>query len=77
MNETLPCPHHWTIAPPNGPTSRGVCALCGAEREFRNSFVESHDWSNVVTFPRAMWDADLQPVEEVNDITRDAWRSRR
>ncbi len=28
------CRHHWRIAPPNGPTVRGVCRRCGAEREF-------------------------------------------
>ncbi|HXH20523.1 MAG TPA: hypothetical protein VNN10_00730 [Dehalococcoidia bacterium] len=31
------CRHRWVIAAPNGPTSEGVCRLCGARREFRNS----------------------------------------
>ena len=30
------CAHHWIIETPNGPTSRGVCRLCGAETEFSN-----------------------------------------
>jgi hypothetical protein len=30
------CRHHWLIEPPNGPTSIGVCKLCGATREFDN-----------------------------------------
>jgi len=35
------CPHHWIIESPNGPTSRGVCKLCSAEREFANAPPES------------------------------------
>ena len=31
------CRHRWLIASPNGPTSEGVCRLCGARRDFRNS----------------------------------------
>jgi len=30
------CTHYWMIESPTRPTSRGVCKLCGAEREFRN-----------------------------------------
>ena len=35
------CPHHWLIEPPQGPTSMGVCKLCGATREFDNQFSKS------------------------------------
>jgi hypothetical protein len=31
------CRHHWLIGSPEGPTSVGVCKLCGARKEFRNS----------------------------------------
>jgi hypothetical protein len=31
------CRHHWLIESPHGATSMGVCKLCGAEKEFRNS----------------------------------------
>ena len=31
------CQHYWLIDSPNGPTSRGVCKLCGECAEFRNS----------------------------------------
>ena len=34
---TVKCIHHWIIEEPNGSTSKGVCNLCGIEREFRNS----------------------------------------
>jgi len=30
------CSHHWLIEPPKGPTSMGVCKLCGARKEFDN-----------------------------------------
>ena len=36
------CEHHWVLAAPNGPTSKGVCRSCGEERDFRNHLVE--DW---------------------------------
>ena len=31
------CMHHWVIDSPNGPTSVGVCKVCGERSEFRNS----------------------------------------
>ena len=30
------CQHHWAIESPAGRTSKGVCILCGAQREFKN-----------------------------------------
>jgi hypothetical protein len=38
------CRHHWRIETPRGATSQGVCKVCGATKEFRNS-VESY-WDN-------------------------------
>jgi hypothetical protein len=31
------CRHHWLIESPQGPTSMGMCKLCGAQKEFSNS----------------------------------------
>jgi hypothetical protein len=31
-------PHYWVIGPPEGPTSIGICRLCGAKKEFENSY---------------------------------------
>jgi hypothetical protein len=28
--------HRWLIDEPNGPTSRGVCKVCGTTKEFKN-----------------------------------------
>ena len=30
------CVHHWLIEPATGPVSRGVCKLCGEQKEFFN-----------------------------------------
>ena len=37
------CAHHWEIESPNGPTSVGVCKVCGETKEFRNS-ITSTGW---------------------------------
>ena len=37
------CRHYWIIDMPGGPTSRGVCDLCGAERRFSN-YLEKSGW---------------------------------
>ena len=31
------CKHHWVIDISNGPTSEGVCKICGERSKFRNS----------------------------------------
>lgn len=31
------CRHYWLLEFPSGPTSRAVCKLCGATREFPNA----------------------------------------
>ena len=30
------CCHHWVVDMAAGPTSQGVCILCGAQKEFKN-----------------------------------------
>jgi hypothetical protein len=34
------CRHHWLIESPQGPTSIGMCKLCGARKEFSNSVTD-------------------------------------
>ncbi len=31
------CHHFWLIEEPSGPTSTGVCKICGAHKEFLNT----------------------------------------
>ncbi len=38
---TTACRHYWTIEPADGPTSRGVCRVCGEEKEFLNSWSDA------------------------------------
>ena len=40
------CRHLWMIDRPNGPTSQGVCKLCGEHGEFKNSMPVS-GWDRV------------------------------
>lgn len=64
--ETKPkCTHYWVIESPQGPTSRGVCKLCGAVSEFSN-YVPYPTWEGRVTrLPR---DADLSDVEPEDEL---------
>ena len=41
------CRHYWIIESPKGPTSRGVCKFCGAEKEFQNFLPGSFGKGNV------------------------------
>ena len=36
------CSHHWVIQDGDGPTSVGLCRLCGALKQFKNYLVTSH-----------------------------------
>ena len=38
------CVHHWEIEPANGPTSKGVCSVCGGTRKFYNYTREPDTW---------------------------------
>ncbi len=49
---TTTCVHHWVIASPNGETSRGVCKICGMERDFPNS---ADDWLWERSVPQSRW----------------------
>jgi len=63
------CRHYWIIESPKGPTSRGVCKLCGAEREFRNSFPYSIGEGNVSFLFGTDRTRDIKiDAEEVDDF---------
>lgn len=47
------CSHYWIIEPAKGPTSKGVCKHCGAEKEFQNS------WSD------SFWEGDISTLFEL------------
>jgi len=58
---TTQCAHHWIIETPDGPISKGVCRLCGEERDFNNSMDYNYTW------PLNRDPAPSQPREEDND----------
>ena len=39
------CAHHWLIETAAGPVSKGVCRLCGEERQFTNSTDFHSTWT--------------------------------
>ncbi len=39
------CSHHWVIQDGDGPTSAGVCRLCGELKQFRN-YLEASHWGD-------------------------------
>ena len=41
--EAPSCRHQWLIDSPAGPSSSGVCRLCGEERQFQN-YIEGTSW---------------------------------
>ena len=48
VQELPVCQHHWVIERPAGPVSKGMCRLCGEEREFRN-YIEGSAWGSDVS----------------------------
>ena len=44
--ENIPgCAHHWVIQPAMGPSSQGVCQICGESKDFQN-YVEAASWGD-------------------------------
>ena len=39
------CRHYWVIDSAGGPTSKGVCRVCGAQRQFKN-YLEDAPWDD-------------------------------
>ncbi len=61
------CTHYWIIETPLGPTSMGVCKLCGAVSQFQN-YVPYPSWEGKVTkFPKPDELSDVEPEKEVNN----------
>ncbi len=39
------CRHYWVIDSAGGPTSKGVCRVCGVQRQFKN-YLEDAPWDD-------------------------------
>ena len=68
--EVSVCMHQWMIDSPNGPSSRGVCLLCGSERDFPN-YIEGTAWGYDVSVEQLNADSRIgtrwEPVIEDED----------
>ena len=53
------CEHYWLIESPNGPTSAGVCQVCGETRDFAN-YLESSAWSSAGVTLQQLSEAELR-----------------
>jgi hypothetical protein len=61
------CRHYWVIEDAGGPTSRGVCKFCGAEKEFLNSWPDARakeQNTHVFELPNML---DVEPDGESED----------
>ena len=68
--ETRQCGHHWLIDSPGGPTSKGVCRLCGIERQFRN-YLESARWDEDGSSDQELVKANIASSLAKNDAQED------
>ena len=41
--EVSSCRHQWLIDTPDGPSSKGVCRICGENKQFQN-YIEGSTW---------------------------------
>ena len=48
LPEAPACRHQWMIDAPAGPSSKGVCRVCGEERHFLN-YIEGSPWGNDIS----------------------------
>ena len=45
VEDVKTCAHHWVIQPASGPSSPGVCQICGETKDFQN-YVEAASWGD-------------------------------
>jgi len=45
MTTNTNCAHYWILEIANGPTSTGMCKLCGTTKEFTNT-IDTDGWNN-------------------------------
>ena len=45
VEDVKTCAHHWVIQPAMGPSSPGVCQICGETKDFQN-YVEAASWGD-------------------------------
>ncbi len=68
LEGSVVCQHHWQIQAADGPTSPGVCHICGETRDF-NNYVETATWGDT----RLMNRPDPVPVSTIVVVGDDSW----
>ena len=58
--DKIECVHHWLIENSSRPTSRGVCKLCGEEREFENFLQDLLPYCDASSFFKSSNLADIE-----------------
>ena len=61
------CRHHWIIEPALGPTSEGICRLCGATRTFLNIVEDTESKEDLNRFFNKL-EEDVDTDTEEEDI---------
>ena len=56
----MTCTHRYRYDEPTGPTSVGVCALCGATRTDSNVFVQYRDGHGYGAMRRQLYDLETK-----------------
>ena len=64
----LICQHHWVIQAADGPTSSGVCRVCGEAKDF-NNYVETATWGDTRLINRQ----DPVPASAIMAVKMDSW----
>ena len=64
--ETPTCRHQWLIDSPAGPSSKGVCRLCGEERDFQN-YIEGSSWGYDVSLEQLAGGSRIPTVTATRD----------
>ena len=64
----LVCQHHWLIQAADGPTSAGVCRICGEIKDFKN-YVETATWGDTRLINRP----EPVPASAIVKTDLDSW----
>jgi hypothetical protein len=60
------CRHQWLIDTPAGPSSRGVCRLCGEERQFQN-YIEGTSWGYDISLEQLAGGPRIPTTSDIRD----------
>ena len=65
------CHHRWVVEGPEGPISKGVCKLCGAEKGFKNYFRDCLREGATACFYEDNTTSPIEPDEGWSDASEE------